>query len=272
MRKIVFLIISITATLFIFGCSNPPSTETPGITPLIPATETPGITSSDVTSSIVWKEVDNPKPSISAGSIAPFDIDEHMATNDYIFKGRILSHQNYEVSWTNNEGVEIGPFEKSILVVQVLEPYVGGLPAAGGTLRIYYPFSTDNLISNTFALKDGGEYFFSAMLFGERNLHEDLKGTPYYKDEIEKHADMSIGNNVYSALPIENGMVVANVEYDFEGKAVSLADPGSAYMLAPESFQLFNAEGVPIITFSLFSEDYFVSALRHFNVKEGWGS
>jgi len=63
--------------------------------------------------------------------------------------------------------------------------------------------------------------------------------------------------------------VVANVEYDFEGRAVSFAEQGSAYMLAPESFQLFNAEGVPIITFSLFSEDYFVSALRHFAEKAG---
>ena len=266
-KRVLILLLAIMIAAATFGCSkaadgngNNDKAKTPAVVESNP--------------SIVWREADPPPDGVYAsltGSIAPFDMHQQMTISDLIFKGRIVSHQNYEVSWVDKEGMKQGPEDKSILQVQILEVYVGKPQNEKDIVRVYFPFSTDTHIDNSFPLKDGGEYIFFAMFFGERNLQEELIGTPYYKDEIEKYADMSVGDNNYMALPIENGMVVANVEYDYERKAVSLKEPGSAHRLAPESFELFQgaAEGAPIIRYALFSEEYFVSALKHFAEKEG---
>jgi hypothetical protein len=80
---------------------------------------------------------------------------------------------------------------------------------------------------------------------------------------------MYIGNSLHSSLPIEAGMIVANSEYDFAGRAISLAEPGSASRLAPLSTEYFAKGDFPLPTFSLYNEDYFVAALQHYAQLEG---
>jgi len=220
-------------------------------------------------SSIVWKKVPPPPGGMRAlgsASVLPFDMHRQLSYADVIFKGKILSHQDYEVSWIK-DGIEYGPFGHGIMRVQVLEAYIG---RTGETLlNIYFPFPIDTPFEDSFPLVDGREYIFFAHCFGEEFLQENLIGTPYYKTEIEKRADLSVGDNFYCVLPIENSMVVANTEYDFQRRAVSLPRRGSAESLAPESFSLFNGGEYGIITYRLFDEEYFVSALRHFAEIEG---
>ena len=245
----------------LFGCSN---TEDSGF-----LNSKAGNPSEGNSTQIVWKEVDTPNKSIASTYILPFDMHVQMTMPDLIFKGRILSHTNYEVSWTK-DGLEYGPDENTILQVQILEVYRGRPPAEKDVLDIMYPWSIEYLSQNSFRLTDGSEYVFFLQFFDERDLVEELVGTPYYKTEVEKYADMILGNAFRFLFPIENGKVVACIEYDFEGKATLLTEYGKAQDLAPKSFELFyNGERVPIFDYALFDEDYFKAAIKHFSEAEG---
>jgi hypothetical protein len=256
-RKILVAVLTTVMVVSAVGCMKPTAIEQSNL----------GQQSSS--SSIVWKEVESTEITHLSASIVEFDMHQQMATTDFVFRGRILSHQNYEVSWTEEDGSSWGPYEKSVLEVQVVDIYLGKLPVEKDVLRVYYSFSTDTILEGAFALKDGREYVFFGRFFGESHLQENLRGTPYYKDELEKVADIYFGDTFHDALPIENNMIVANVEFDFQRQAVSLANPGSASRLAPESFEFIRGlEELPIIRYSLFSEEYFVSALRQYAEKE----
>jgi hypothetical protein len=211
-----------------------------------------------------WKEVDSSDKKLMAvnASLPSFDMDLQMNA-DFIFKGKVLSHKNYEISYTDKDGIQWGPNPASLLQVQILEKYIGESPVKKGTITIYFPFSTDIPLDGSFIIDDGQEYVFFARLFGEKHLAVDLIDTPYYKDEMEKRADMYISDNNYSLLPIENGKVVANVEYDFEKRAISLDTHSDKKELAPKAFELFE-EG-PSSVYSLLSEKNFARALQHFS-------
>jgi hypothetical protein len=262
MKKLLTIMLAVAMALVATGCAKPP--EIGGLSSPS-AAESPA----DPATSIVWEEA---KPLGGetgfgrAGALyLPFDRSEILQRTDFVFKGKILSHQDYDVSWTDATGKEHGPFAKSILQVQVLETYLGRPSNNKDVLRIYYPEPIDSPFNadDPFRLLDGSEYVFFARSFGEEYLQEDLIGTPYHKTEIEKRADMVVGNAPYFTLVTGNGMVVANTDYDFANQSISLTEPGSAAGLVPPTFSYLAGQNCSY-PYSMFQEDYFVAALRHF--------
>ena len=258
MKKLTVAVVLVVFSLLVFGCMPSQAVNQPG------GLNTEQAVESDSDSSVVWKEVELTSGLQLSSLRPPFNLESHLEESDFIFKGKIVSHVSYELSWTDRDGNDFEGKAATVMTVQVLEAYLGSPSVESNQLKLYFSRHFTDYASGTFVLEDGREYVFFVSAFGERFLEESLIGTPYYKDEIEKYADMYIAGNARHTLPIENGRVAANIEYDFEGKAVSLDEPGKARELAPLSFERFQRGDPPIVEYSSYSEDYFVAALKHF--------
>ena len=279
-RKLLAAMLAVMVGLSFAGCTGAPvptdPTEPAGGETVGPAGDKPSGSPETLQgdpSTIVWREAgpyeDGTVMSYSS-SMIPFDMRYLLRRTDFVFRGRILAHQDYDVSYTNRDGVNMGPSPACILTVRVVEAFLGRPTIDTDTLRIFFSGQTTMDSSSAFALVDGKEYIFFASVFGEIFDSEELIGTPWTRSEMEKRADMWMGQlPEYNAYPYENGMVVASVQYNLAGRGISLSRPGDARGLVPEAFRSYEGNEYVDQLYMLYSVDDLIDAIRQVAAEEG---
>ena len=160
-----------------------------------------------------WNEVDiklNDPNQHNMGLQKSFDLDRIINEADLVFSGTITDRKEYEVSWTDDNGENWGPFGNSVIEVTVNEVYYGQTDRE--TLKIYFPYRFRQAGNGIFGLNDDQEYIFIANAFDD-DYFAHLAESPLDRTEPYKHADMYINGIRDNTMPIINGMVLPYMDF-----------------------------------------------------------
>ena len=171
-----------------------------------------------------WNEVDikpNDPNQHSMGLLKPFDLDRITNEADLVFSGTITDRKEYEVSWTDDNGENWGPFENSVIEVSINEVYYGQTDRE--TLKIYFPYRFRQSGNGIFGLNDGQEYIFIANAFDDDYFAQIAENT-LDRTEPYKHADMYINGTRDNTMPIINGIVLPYTDFFKNDESVLSTD------------------------------------------------
>ncbi|MBR5683641.1 MAG: hypothetical protein IKW96_10295 [Ruminococcus sp.] len=171
-----------------------------------------------------WNEVDiKPKDPNQHGStmLKPFKLDEVVNNADLVFRGTITDRKEYEVSWTDDNGQNWGPYGNGVFEVRVDEVYYG--QSDKETLKIYFPSCFRQSGDGIFGLNDSQEYIFIANAF-DNDYYAHLAENPLDRTEPYKHADMYINGTRENALPIINDIVLPYYDFFKDNESVLAKD------------------------------------------------
>ncbi|MCL2018960.1 MAG: hypothetical protein FWG70_04295 [Oscillospiraceae bacterium] len=143
--------------------------------------------------------------------------------NTFVFSGTIINLKEFQISWTDDEGEEWGPFSRSIIEVRVDKEYNGKTPVEGDVIRVLYPFSLSWDFDNSVRIKENGKYVFAnCWVLDETYSHYNEKYNPVaVNDGSADYADVIMGSAWNSLLPIEDERVIfyhGYFEHDEEAK------------------------------------------------------
>ena len=161
-----------------------------------------------------WKEIPiSEKTSWARGMESVFDLQETIAKADCVFSGTVLTRKEYEVTWKDKNGREWGPYESTIIEVQINHTYYerDSVKNARGSnvIKIYYPFSSSMIFEDSVLIKDQGEYIFITQALDDEYVKRRQKEAPDDGSEPEKYADVFLTGPYYPVMPVENGKVIA---------------------------------------------------------------
>lgn len=136
--------------------------------------------------------------------------------NTIVFVGIIKTIRTYDISWKNDLSEEEGPFEESLLTVEITRTYGTHLPK-DKTITILYPYPLATEEADAATLMEGQEYVFTNCW----NIDEayaaycnklDPSGS-WGKDPMLSKADVVSGAVWCSIYPIENETVLIYRDY-----------------------------------------------------------
>ena len=161
-----------------------------------------------------WKEIPIQEGAFrSTASFLGFDLREVITNADYVFSGKVISRKEYEVSWTDKDGKQWGPYEKSIVEVEIKHDYYGQSPVEGNIIKVYYPYSLSTAYRNSVLIREQGEYVFVTRALDEKFVERKKKEAPLDGAEEEKYADVYIENPRNRLFPIEKENVLVYRDY-----------------------------------------------------------
>lgn len=171
-----------------------------------------------------WNEVDikpNDPNQHGSPSLKPFELDVIVNNADLVFRGTIIDRKEYEVSWTDDNGQNWGPYGNGVFEVRVDEVYCGQTDRE--TLRIYFPSRFRQSGNGIFGLNDGQEYIFIANAF-DNDYFAHLAENTLDRTEPYKHADMYINGTRENAIPIINDIVLPYYDFFKDNESVLAKD------------------------------------------------
>ncbi len=163
-----------------------------------------------------------------------FDLDNLITEADYIFCGTVVERKEYEVSWTDDNGEQWGPYPSSVIEVKINKDYYGGSHTEGDTIKVYTPESLSADIEGTLQLKENNEYIFITRNLDDAFIAEKAMNAPDDKFEQENHADVYITNSRDNIISISKEGIVAYREF-FGKDFVELRDTASNQLNSVDS-------------------------------------
>ncbi len=148
------------------------------------------------------------------GVRAEFDFESVMNGNKnvtpLVFSGDIAAIEEYESSWIDSDGIEWGPFARTIITVNVDKWYREGATTPG-KIKILYVGTLNTVARDELKIVEGGNYIFVncwAIDDKYRENSKDLDGEPL-NDPAVKEADAIMGGewNSLIKLDAENAML-----------------------------------------------------------------
>ena len=251
-KKIVVLLFVV---LMFIGCSGKNLTEPP--TYKKPSNS----------STAVWKEVPIISDGMSSGiaTRSIFDLraiitgngPNNYHFNTYVFSGTVIGLKEFSVSWTDDNGEEWGPFQRSVIEVAVNREYYGKSPVEGNVIKILYPYSLSSFLNDSVYIKENGEYVFTnCWVLDEVYTNYDVRYNPSAVNaDISSYADVIIGGAWNSLFPIKEDKVVLYHGY-FEH------DEGAKGRILP--YDAVDAADVLTSSYSLETGDFIAMKMEDF--------
>ncbi len=136
--------------------------------------------------------------------------------NTSVFAGMIKTIRTYDVSWKNDLSEEEGPFEESLLTVEITRTYGTHLPK-DDTVTVLYAYPLAAQEADAAALMEGQEYVFTNCwnideAYAAYCSKQDPSGS-WKKDPMLSKADVVSGAVWCSIYPIENETVLIYHDY-----------------------------------------------------------
>jgi len=220
--------------LLVAGCGM--TTSDPD--PLLPGEKTvsgnPGAT--------VWTEVPITDGMMTASGVRmPFnlrsiitgDTGDGYVLNTYVFSGTVIDRKEYEVSWTDENGEQWGPFPRSIIEVRVTKEYHGESPVKGDIIRVLYTQSLSETFSDSIRIMDNSEYVFvNCWRLDDKYFAYDAQINPNHgKDVSLSKADVIMGGTWNSVFAFDNGKVILYHGYvSYDARAMEEVLPSDSVM------------------------------------------
>lgn len=162
----------------------------------------------------IWTEIEPMEKSyVSCVEDKDMDIRENLEETDYVFRGKIKDCKDYEIEWTDEKGEKWGPFNKSVLSVEIIEDYYGESPVSGNSINVYYPYSSTMEFSNSFVIGEDKEYVFVTKALDDEFIKNRNENNKDDKFEQEKYADVYISNAEYDLMVVEGDKVAVQNDY-----------------------------------------------------------
>ena len=172
--------------------------------------------SADDESTTVWREVPITPPNELATverSYYEFDLRKLIAEGDFAFLGTIVACKEYEVSWVDEAGYQVGPIRQSVMEVRIDRIYHGTSPVDGDTIRVYYAIPISWQGSNEAQIRDGASYVFVTKVMDEAWVTYKKEHYPEDRNEHENHADVLSYGPMINMFPVENGTVFLRCDW-----------------------------------------------------------
>jgi hypothetical protein len=213
-----------TVDVQVTGTAAPVISATQPVTTTASVTEKPVVTTQKPNrpSNTVWKEVPFPTHKIYTNvTMEPFDLRDTLTGydrsygiqfNKFFFRGIVLSLKQYEVSWTDDNGQQQGPFELGIIEVKITQEYSGKSPVSGDTIKILYPYSFAEKLDTAPVLAEKGEYVFITTVLDDVYNEYKQMISPNWRGEGEKYADV-VSGAIQGLFPVENGNIYVRSGY-----------------------------------------------------------
>ena len=189
------------------------------------------------------KSTDNNSNIISHGMRTEFDLKkiltgDNYTYNTYVFSGTVQDIKLYEVSWTDENGEEWGPFTRTILSVKINKEYTGSASSENGIVRVLTTEVLSAEREDTVKINIGDTYIFvncwslDDKYFGYISENDPIS----YKNDISlQQADVIMGGTWNSVFPVENNAVMVYHEY-FENNTDVLQKKLSASSINSDKF------------------------------------
>ncbi len=213
---------------------------------------------------------------VSHGQRTPFDLQNILTghngeINTIVLAGKIKRIHTYDVSWKNELSEEEGPFEESLLTVEITKVF-GNHQYKSGTINILYPYPLAIEEADAATLNEGQEYVFTNCwsiddAYSAYCDKQDPAGN-WEKDPMLSKADAVSGAVWCSIYPIENETVFIYRDY-FADMPDVLAQAQPASEIKSRSMpNLSEAHNDTIIAlqYDVF-ENAFIQLLERYNQK-----
>lgn len=148
--------------------------------------------------------------------LAPFNAENIITGHNYnvntlTFKGKVLEINAYKSSWKDDSGDKWGPFNTSILSVEITETYNDSIYKAGDIINVSYSYVV-NAERGTIKISENSEYIFIGSWIKDEKYYEyatSIDNTlSWANNPILDHTDLFAAGVRYSLCPVYNETIV----------------------------------------------------------------